>query len=80
MTNPDLRDLLGLKVYVDTDPDVRLARRLCRDIDERGRTPESVLEQYFASVRPMHDEFVEPSKRYADLVISEGHTRPRWPR
>ncbi len=71
LANPDLRALLGLKVYVDADPDVRLARRLSRDIDQRGRTPQSVLEQYFAFVRPMHVEFVEPSKRYADLVIAE---------
>jgi uridine kinase len=71
LANPELRALLGLKVYVDADSDVRLARRLSRDIDQRGRTPQSVLEQYYASVRPMHVEFVEPSKRHADLVIAE---------
>lgn len=68
-----LRDRLDLKIYVDTDPDLRLARRLERDISERGRTVESVLAQYFESVRPMHLEFVEPSKRYADLIIPEGY-------
>ena len=73
LTNSELRDRLGLKIYVDTDPHIRLARRLGRDIDERGRTADSVLKQYFTSVRPMHIEFVEPSKSYADLVISEGH-------
>ena len=73
LTNSDLRECLGLKIYVDTGPSIRLARRLGRDIDERGRTAESVLKQYFTSVRPMHIEFVEPSKKYADLVISEGH-------
>jgi uridine kinase len=71
LANPDLRGLLGLKVYVDADPGVRLARRLSRDIDERDRTPQSVLDQYFTFVRPMHVEFVEPSKGYADLVIAE---------
>ncbi|HEY7565720.1 MAG TPA: uridine kinase [Acidimicrobiia bacterium] len=73
LADPDLRALLDLKIYVDTDPDLRLARRLQRDIDERGRTTASVLEQYFATVRPMHLEFVEPSKRYADLIIPEGY-------
>ena len=73
LTNSDLRNRLGLKIYVDTAPYIRLARRLGRDIDERGRTAESVLKQYFTSVRPMHIEFVEPSKSYADIVISEGH-------
>lgn len=73
LTDSDLRDRLGLKIYVDTDPHIRLARRLSRDIDERGRTAESVLTQWFTFVQPMHNEFVEPSKSYADLVISEGH-------
>src|SRR5690606_23341397 len=68
-----LRDRLDLKIYVDTDPDLRLARRLERDITERGRTVPSVLAQYFETVRPMHLEFVEPSKRYADLIIPEGY-------
>jgi uridine kinase len=68
-----LRSELDLKLFVDTDPDVRLARRLQRDIAERGRTVESVIAQYFASVRPMHLEFVQPSMRYADLIIPEGY-------
>lgn len=67
-----LRRLLDLKVFIDTDPDVRLARRIQRDIRERGRTVESVLEQYFQTVRPMHLQFVEPSKRFADIIIPEG--------
>jgi uridine kinase len=76
LAEPALRALLDLKIFIDTDPDVRLARRLRRDIDERGRSPESVLDQYFATVRPMHLEFVEPSKRYADLIIPEGYNPP----
>lgn len=72
LAEPKLRDQLDLKVFVDTDADVRLARRLKRDIEERGRSAESVLAQYFATVRPMHLDFVEPSKRYADLIIPEG--------
>jgi uridine kinase len=67
-----LRRLMDIKVYVDTDPDVRLIRRLRRDLAERGRTLESILEQYEKSVRPMHLQFVEPSKRYADIIIPEG--------
>ena len=69
---PELRKLFDVKVFVDTDADVRLIRRIRRDIAERGRTLESVVEQYYATVRPMHLEFVEPSKRYADLIIPEG--------
>jgi uridine kinase len=68
-----LRSELDLKIFVDTDPDVRLARRLERDIQERGRTVESVIAQYFATVRPMHLEFVQPSMRHADLIIPEGY-------
>lgn len=67
-----LRSLMDLKVFVDTDADLRLARRLERDIRERGRTTESVLAQYLATVRPMHDEFVEPSKKHADIIIPGG--------
>jgi len=67
-----LRDLMELKVFVDTDPDVRLIRRLRRDISERGRTPTSVIDQYEETVRPMHLEFVEPSRRHADMTIPEG--------
>jgi uridine kinase len=69
---PDLRELMDLKVYVDTDADLRIVRRLERDISERGRTFESVQKQYLETVRPMHLQFVEPSKRYADIVIPEG--------
>ena len=67
-----IRDLLDIKVYVDTDADIRILRRLVRDIDERGRTVESVIDQYLTMVRPMHMEFTEPTKRYADIIIPEG--------
>ncbi len=67
-----LRELLEVKVFVDTDSDIRLIRRLERDIRERGRTTEIVIHQYLTTVRPMHLEFVEPSKRYADVIIPEG--------
>ena len=67
-----LRRLMDIKLFIDTDPDVRILRRLRRDLTERGRTFESVEKQYLDSVRPMHLEFVEPSKRYADLIIPEG--------
>lgn len=72
LVDPAVRDLLDFKIYVDTDADVRLIRRLRRDIEERGRAVEDVLRQYEASVRPMHLEFVEPSKRWADVIIPEG--------
>jgi uridine kinase len=67
-----LRELFDVKIFVDTDPDLRFIRRLQRDISERGRTTESVIRQYQSTVRPMHLEFVEPSKRYADIIIPEG--------
>jgi len=67
-----LRNLFDVKVFVDTDADIRFIRRLERDINERGRTTDSVIRQYLATVRPMHLEFVEPSKRYADVIIPEG--------
>ena len=67
-----LRRLMDVKIYVDTDADIRFIRRLERDIAERGRTMDSVIQQYLATVRPMHQEFVEPSKRYADVIIPEG--------
>ena len=67
-----LRDLLDVKIFVDTDPDIRFIRRLQRDITERGRTTENVIQQYLTTVRPMHLEFVEPSKRYANVIIPEG--------
>jgi uridine kinase len=69
---PDLRDLFDVKIFVDTDADIRFIRRLQRDISERGRTLATVMEQYQKTVRPMHQEFVEPSKRYADVIIPEG--------
>jgi uridine kinase len=68
----DLRDLFDVKIFVDTDADIRFIRRLQRDISERGRTLATVMEQYLRTVRPMHQEFVEPSKRYADVIIPEG--------
>jgi len=75
--DPDLRKRMHLKVFVDADPDVRFIRRLRRDVDERGRSPESVIEQYLNFVRPMHIAFVEPSKRYADVIIPHGgHNDP----
>lgn len=67
-----LRELFDVKVFVDTDADIRFIRRLQRDITERGRTVESVIQQYLSTVRPMHLEFVEPSKRYADVIVPEG--------
>jgi uridine kinase len=67
-----LRATMDVKIYVDTDADIRFIRRLKRDLAERGRTMESVIHQYLATVRPMHEEFVEPSKRYADVIIPEG--------
>lgn len=72
LENRRLRDLMTIKLFVDTDADVRLLRRLKRDIDERGRTLASVIDQYLSTVRPMHLQFCEPSKRYADLIIPEG--------
>ena len=71
-TEAKLRSLFDVKIFVDTDPDLRFIRRLERDIHERGRTTESVIKQYLNTVRPMHLEFVEPSKRYADVIIPEG--------
>jgi len=67
-----LRDLMDIRIYVDTDADIRFIRRLHRDVQERGRTVESVIEQYLATVRPMHLEFVEASKRHADIIVPEG--------
>lgn len=73
LAEPGLRDLMDLRIYVDTAPDLRVLRRLRRDIVERGRSVESVLDQYLATVRPMHMEFVETSKRYADLIVPRGY-------
>ncbi len=70
--NKVLRDLMDIKVFVDTDSDIRVLRRIERDMNERGRTLESIMEQYRSTVRPMNIEFVEPSKRYADVIIPEG--------
>jgi uridine kinase len=72
LANTDLRALMDLKIFVDADADIRLIRRLERDVHERGRTVDSVLTQYTTTVRPMHLQFVEPSKRYADIIIPEG--------
>lgn len=70
--NKELRDMMDIKVYVDTDADLRLSRRILRDVRERGRSMESVISQYTSTVKPMHEQFVEPSKRYADVIIPEG--------
>ncbi len=72
LAEKELRDLLDIKIFVDTDADERFIRRLRRDINERGRTLESVIGQYLSSVKPMHLEFVEPSKRWADVIIPGG--------
>ena len=69
---PALREQMDIKIFVDTDPDIRLMRRIHRDLAQRGRTFESVRDQYYATVRPMHLEYVEPSKRWADLIVPEG--------
>jgi uridine kinase len=69
---PELREMMDIKIFVDTDPDIRFIRRLERDLESRGRSMKSVIEQYISTVRPMHLEFVEPSKRYADIIIPEG--------
>jgi len=73
LAEAELRKLLDLSIYIDTDADLRLIRRLQRDIVERGRTIDSVLSQYESTVRPMHLQFVEPSKRYADIIVPEGY-------
>ncbi len=72
LAEPNLRNLFDIKIYVDTADDIRFIRRLKRDIEDRGRTMDSVVNQYLATVRPMHLQFVEPSKRYADIIIPEG--------
>ncbi|PTE37789.1 uridine kinase [Staphylococcus gallinarum] len=72
LENKTLRDLMDVKIYVDTDADLRILRRLLRDTEERGRTMESVINQYLNVVRPMHNQFIEPTKRYADIIIPEG--------
>ena len=70
--NKALRDLLDIKIFVDTDADVRILRRILRDVKDRGRSLDSVVEQYLTTVKPMHEQFVEPSKRYADVIVPEG--------
>ena len=70
--NKELRDSMDIKIFVDADADIRFIRRLERDIYERGRTIESVISQYMATVKPMHEQFVEPSKKYADIIVPRG--------
>ena len=70
--NKALRDLMDIKIFVDTDADVRILRRLVRDVKQRGRTLDSVVSQYLTTVKPMHEAFVEPSKKYADIIVPEG--------
>lgn len=70
--NKELRDLCDIKVFIDTDADVRILRRILRDVSERGRTLDSVVSQYLTTVKPMHEQFVEPSKKYADIIVPEG--------
>jgi uridine kinase len=72
LDDPSLRQRMDIKIYVDADPDVRFIRRLKRDLTERGRTVDQIIRQYESTVRPMHLQFVEPSKRYADLIVPEG--------
>jgi uridine kinase len=74
--NRELLELMDMKIFVDTDPDVRIIRRLARDVKQRGRTLESVIEQYLSTVKPMHEAFVEPSKKRADIIIPEGGKNP----
>ena len=70
--NQELRDLCDIKVFIDTDADVRILRRILRDVSERGRTLDSVITQYLTTVKPMHEQFVEPSKKHADIIVPEG--------
>ena len=72
MAEPSIRELCDILVYVDTDSDIRFIRHLKRDIEERGRSLQSVCEQYLTTVRPMHEQFIEPSKKYAHIIIPEG--------
>ena len=70
--NPQLRELMDIKIFVDTDADVRILRRILRDVKKRGRSLDSVISQYLTTVKPMHDRFVEPSKRFSDIIVLEG--------
>ena len=72
LEDEDLRDKLDIKIYVDTEDDIRILRRIQRDIKERGRTVDSVIEQYLSTVKPAHDQFIEPYKKYADIIMPEG--------
>ncbi|MBN2260859.1 MAG: uridine kinase [Clostridiales bacterium] len=72
LEDESLRNLMDIKIFVDTDPDVRIIRRIVRDINERGRTLESVIDQYLNTVKPAHEQFIEPSKKFADIIIPEG--------
>lgn len=72
LEDPRLRDMMDIKIFVDTDTDVRIIRRITRDMNERGRSLESVIEQYLSTVKPAHEQFIEPSKKYADIIIPEG--------
>jgi len=72
LEDEDLRDKLDIKIYVDTEDDIRILRRIQRDIRERGRTVDSVIEQYLSTVKPAHDQFIEPYKKYADIIMPEG--------
>lgn len=70
--NPTLRDMFDIKIFVETDADERILRRALRDVEERGRTLQSVVSQYLTTVKPMHEQYVEPSRKYADIVVLEG--------
>lgn len=70
--NKELRDMMDIKIFVDTDADIRFIRRLLRDVEDRGRSLNSVVSQYCTTVKPMHEQFVEPSKKYADIIVPEG--------
>lgn len=70
--NPELRDLMDIRIFVDTDADERIIRRIVRDVEERGRSLESVINQYINTVKPMHEQFVEPTKKYADIIVPRG--------
>jgi len=70
--NKELRDLLDIKIFVETDADVRILRRALRDVEERGRSLESVVNQYLTTVKPMHEQFVEPTRKFADIIVLEG--------
>ena len=72
LSDEHLREMIDIKVFVDTDPDVRILRRVLRDIEERGRSIHSIHDQYLNTVKPMHEAFIEPSKKYADLIIPQG--------